>query len=230
MEDGTFTGFGAGAQRFLFELSANNRKEWWDANIDRYRSEIQRPALQFVEVLGARLAAARPDLQFNTKTNGSGSLMRPYRDVRFSPDKSPYKEQVGIVFWIGPGKKVEMPCFYFHIGIDEVFFFAGQYTMPKAILERYRDAVAAQMSGGRLESILASLPEDVVVIPDPEYKRVPRGFPADHPRETHLRRKGLGISKTVPEGLLVSEGLVDFCLAHAENAAPLMDWLAEING
>ena len=58
--------------------------------------------------------------------------------MRFSPDKSPYKQNLGIVFWIGSGKKVELPLFYLHVEADRAFFYGGQHVFPKAVLERYR--------------------------------------------------------------------------------------------
>jgi uncharacterized protein (TIGR02453 family) len=80
--------------------------------------------------------------------------MRIYRDIRFSPDKRPYKENLGMVFWLGNGKKVERLGFYFHLSPSEVFFYGGQHMFPKPVLKKYRTAIDDNNKGDLLESIL----------------------------------------------------------------------------
>ena len=92
-----FKGFSDAGLQFLADLRANNNREWFNEHKPIYRDEIVEPALDFIVDFGGRLRAIYPDLNFDTRTNGAGSLMRIYRDTRFSKDKTPYKTNVGIV-------------------------------------------------------------------------------------------------------------------------------------
>lgn len=229
-DNGSFSGFGAEAQRFFFELSGNNSKAWFQENRGRYDSEILLPAERFVSSLGPELAALVPDVAFDTRRNGAGSVMRIHRDVRFSPDKSPYKLNLGVIFWVGEGRKVELPGFYFHLDATGAFFYGGQHGIPKDALERYRAAVDAEKSGTRLQEILGDLERaGLPLMEEPHYKRVPRGYPADHPRAHLLRYAGIGVGTQIASDLITSPDLVGVCLDHARRIVPLVEWFSEMN-
>ena len=99
---------------FLNELESNNEKTWWENNKDRYIAVIREPALEFINDFEVSLKKISPHFVADSRTVG-GSLMRPYRDVRFSKDKTPYKTNVGIQFRHEQGKDVHAPGFYVHI-------------------------------------------------------------------------------------------------------------------
>ena len=95
MTDGGFDGFPEDALRFIYELSQNNEKTWFDANKSRYQESITANVPAFVPSLGERLKAGiSPNTVYDTRANGAGSMMRIYRDVRFSRDKTPYKTNI----------------------------------------------------------------------------------------------------------------------------------------
>ena len=84
VETQAFDGFPMDALRFLQELSENNDKTWFDANKMRYTDGVIANAPSFVAALGERLQAEiSPDITYDTRTNGAGSMMRIYRDTRF---------------------------------------------------------------------------------------------------------------------------------------------------
>ncbi len=229
-DNGSFSGFGVDAQRFFFELGENNNKAWFQENRDRYEAEILRPAERFVVSLGRELAELVPDITFDTRRNGAGSVMRIHRDVRFSPDKSPYKRNLGVIFWVGEGRKVELPGFYFHLDTTGAFFYGGQHGIPKDALERYRAAVDAEKSGTRLQEILDDLSRaGLPLMEEPHYKRVPRGYPADHPRADLLRYAGIGVGTQVPFDTVTSPDLITVCLNHARRMVPLIEWFSQMN-
>ena len=120
----TFAGFPQEGLNFLASLTDNNDRNWFNANKQTYLDNIVAPAVTFVETLGDRLQFISPHIQYDTRTNGQGSLMRIYRDVRFSKDKSPYKTWVGVRFWEGAGKKTECPGFFLWFESNK----AGLYT------------------------------------------------------------------------------------------------------
>ena len=110
--------------KFLRELKKNNNREWFEKNKDRYEEEVRSPALGYIEAMGQPLYKISPHFIASAKKSG-GSMMRPYRDIRFSSDKTPYKTNVGIQFRHAAGKDVHAPGFYLHIEPGEFFLAAG---------------------------------------------------------------------------------------------------------
>jgi uncharacterized protein (TIGR02453 family) len=226
-----FSGFGHGTIRFLHELSSHNDKTWFVENQGRYESELRDPAEAFIMSLGPLLAREYTSVLFDTRRNGAGSLMRIHRDVRFAHDKRPYKENLGIIFPLMPGKKVEVPIFYFHIGVDQAFFYGGQHVFPPVVLKRYREAVDHKRTGPALESILVKLDgQGLRLMEEPGYKRVPREYSADHPRADLLRQAALGVGLDLGSSELSLPGLVDRCVSAATQMKELINWLLPING
>lgn len=229
MADAVFPGFGAGARRFFADLAKHNDRGWFEANRDRYERDVLAPAAALVEDLAPRLAKTWPGLTWGTQRSGAGSIMRIHRDVRFSADKRPYKENLGILLWIGPGAKMERPGFYFHLAARECFFYAGSHFLPKPALARYRGAVADGKRGAALERILGRLDAaGLKVMEEPAYKRVPAGYPPDHPRAILLRHDGLGVYTDVSAAEAADPGLAERLAAVALKARPLVDWLVEV--
>ncbi len=223
---GSFPGFSTDARRFFADLAKHNERAWFLANRDRYEHLVREPAAAFVEDLGPRLARIWPSLQWGTRGSGPGSILRINRDVRFSPDKRPYKENLGILLWLGHGAKMERPAFYFHLDARSCFFYAGFHAMPAPALERYRHAVDDGRTGPTLERLLGRLASaGMTVMEEPAYKRVPRGYAADHPRAVRLRHAGLGVHTDITAAEAADPGLPAACAAMALRARALMEWL-----
>ena len=89
--------FGPGLLRFLRELEANNSREWFQPNKERYEAEVREPGLVFIRVMERHLRRISPHIVASDRKVG-GSMMRIHRDVRFSRDKRPYKTNLGIQF------------------------------------------------------------------------------------------------------------------------------------
>src|SRR5215468_10360212 len=90
--------FGPGLFRFLRDLKTHNERSWFEANKRRYKAEVQAPFLRLIADLAPALKAIGGGFIADPSPNG-GSMMRIYRDIRFSKDKSPYKTSVGAHFW-----------------------------------------------------------------------------------------------------------------------------------
>lgn len=231
MSDTGFNGFPAAGIQFLADVVENNNRDWFEANKKNYTDNLRDPAVAFIGALGAKLKTISAGIVADTRTNGSGSLMRIYRDVRFSKDKSPYKTNLGIVFWEGAGKKTEVPSFYFHMDAESAMLYAGLYQFPKPFLTAYREAVADDKFGAELSSIL----DDIKNAGDYEvsgehYKKVPRGYTADHPRADLLRHNGLGArSPLLDRATVTSPELVAVCFQYAQVMSPLQQWLVRVN-
>ena len=239
--DPGFGGFPPEGLKFLLDLRANNTKEWFEAHKRLYKEAVQAPAVALVASLGRRLAEEFPPIGYDTRTNG-GSLMRIYRDTRFSPDKTPYKTNIAMMFTPPGQKKMAAPGFGLQITVEGIDLVAGQFAFDPGELERYRAAVADEKAGAALEKAAAQVADgNGVAAPglggsdgsgyrfqDPELKRVPQGFDADHPRAQWLRHKGLAVfSPQLDRELAFEPELVEEVMVHFRNMAPVWTWLME---
>ncbi|MCA9881557.1 MAG: DUF2461 domain-containing protein [Anaerolineae bacterium] len=230
--DMVFEGFPPEAGQFLRNLRDNNNKEWFQANKQTYIDAVRTPAQAFVMAVGERLQdIVSPDVIYDTRTNGSGSLMRINRDVRFSNDKSPYKENIPMIWWEGVGKKMQNPAFGLQITPTGVGMMAGMFGFDKDQLARYRDAVDDKKKGQALEDAIAKVQSagDYVLFGD-TYAKVPHGFDADHPRAELLKYKGLyaHLGQDLPQDIITSADFVDITVEHLVNMAPIQQWLVGV--
>lgn len=198
----TFTGFGDGAVEFYDGLVADNSKAYWTDQRAVYESDVRAP-------MQALLAALEPEF-------GAGKIFRPYRDVRFSHDKTPYKTHCGAT--VGP--------FYVQVGPDGLLVAGGYYRMAPDQVARYRTAVAEDRRGGDLEKRLAALGE--LTLAGETLKTRPRGFDPDHPRIDLLRHKGLFAWRAwEPDDVLHEPGTLDRVAGTWRVLRPLTEWLAD---
>lgn len=182
-----FSGFPLGMLHFLEELSHHNHKKWFDANKERYEREVRGPALDFITAMQKPLAKISPHFLATPKKVG-GSLMRPYRDVRFSKDKTPYKTNVGIQFRHEAGKDVHAPGFYFHIDTEQVFLGAGMWHPASDALGAIRKAIDEDPKGWKRAKSGKAF-RDHYELAGESLIRPPRGYDAEHPHIEDLKRK-----------------------------------------
>ncbi|MFN2202507.1 MAG: DUF2461 domain-containing protein [Caldilineaceae bacterium] len=231
MDSQRFSGFPEDVLDFLDELSKNNNKEWFDANKQRYTEGVIANVPAFVTALGERLQAEiSPRITYDTRTNGAGSMMRIYRDTRFSKDKTPYKTNVAFAFWEGPRKKMENSSFGFQFGTFGAGLYGGMWHFPKDLLDLYRKAVDHEIHGPELEDAIASVQRAGCAVSADTYKQLPSGYDADHPRAELLKYKGLHASPPQFDVQVVTTPqLVDVCLEGFKKMAPLQQWLARLD-
>ena len=188
MSGAAFAGFEHGLYDFLEDLTLNNERDWFKANQARYEAEVREPARAFVRALAPRLDRVAPQLVADDRKMG-GSLMRIFRDTRFSHDKSPYKTNVGVHFRHRAGKDVHAPGFYLHLSPDECFVGLGMWRPDAPALKAIRTAIVerddrwtALLADSGFTSTWRRSREDAL-------KRAPRGFAADHPLVDDLKLK-----------------------------------------
>jgi uncharacterized protein (TIGR02453 family) len=227
-----FTGIPADGLRFLSELTANNNRDWFEAHRADYETLLRDPAVALVVALGERIKSFAPGVIYDTRTNGSGSLMRINRDIRFSKDKSPYKTRIAMLFWEGAGKKMQHPAFGLQFGPEGVGLMAGLFSFSKPMLNAYRDAVVDDRMGAALnEAVAAVRAAGHYEIRGEAYKTVPRGYPADHPRAELLKHAGLWASPPeLPPDAVLTADFVDGVGGHFERMAPVQRWLVGLEG
>jgi uncharacterized protein (TIGR02453 family) len=225
-----FEGFPGEGLQFLEDLKQNNNREWFQAHKALYTEYVLRPAQDFVVAFGEALQGISEGIAYGNQASGSGSILRIYRDLRFSKDKRPYNTHMRLFFWEGSRKKMENPGYYLRIDPSGGNVYAGMYRFPKPFLEVYREAVVDEKLGGELERALATVREaGEYEIGGERYKRVPRGYDSAHERAELLLYKGLYAgAPAIEREVLMSPELVDVCLEHCRNMAPLHRWLVRV--
>jgi len=126
--------------KFMRDLAANNEREWFQANKDRYLADLRDPALRFIEDFGPHLMKISPAFRADPRPTG-GSLFRIYRDVRFSRNKQPYKDHTGLHFRHVAGKDAHTPGFYLHLQPGSSFVGMGLWHPDNPTLKLIRDAL-----------------------------------------------------------------------------------------
>jgi len=178
--------FGPGLLRFLRDLERDNDRDWFETHRDRYETEVREPALAFIRSMARHVEAISPHLTAEARKVG-GSLMRVHRDVRFSRDKRPYKTNLGIQFRHAGGRDVHAPGLYVHVEPGSMFLAAGMWRPDAPSLRAIRTAIAADPRGWTRVRDGAAFRKDWDLEGD-SLRRVPRGWPADHPMAEDLRR------------------------------------------
>ncbi|MGB1698106.1 MAG: DUF2461 domain-containing protein [Thermoplasmatota archaeon] len=175
---------------FLAELQANNRKEWFTENKNRFEAAVQAPALEFVEACGDWFEAAGLPYRAEPKKSG-GSLSRIFRDARFSEDKSPYNSYFFIHFAHKAfPKKVPGPVLGVRFDSEGVGVGAGLYGGPTPVLNKIRDHIIANPEGWKAATKNLELWGDSL-------KTAPKGYPKEHPLIEDIRRKAFMASVEV---------------------------------
>ena len=138
-----YVGFNEESLGFLEELAANNNREWFKENKSRYEELVLDVALRFIDSMHAPLEQFAPHFTA-IPTRVGGSLMRVYRDTRFSKNKLPYKTNIGIQFRHEDARDVHAPGYYVHIEPDTVFLGAGMWRPQSEPLRSIRERIAAR--------------------------------------------------------------------------------------
>ncbi len=217
-----FSGFPPEGLEFLRQLGGED-KAWFDERRKVYDQAVVAPTKAFVTAMGDALADGfAPAIVALPKANGSISPIN--NDLRFSPDKSPYKDHLLLRFWEGPDKKTA-PTLFIRLGPDEVGFATGAAI---GSLDHWRARIDDESTGGALADALTRLGRGRSLdVAGEGYKKVPKPFPADHPRADLLRHKG-GFQARWSEPTPKSVGsakFVDHCMKRLEACAEVHHWL-----
>jgi uncharacterized protein (TIGR02453 family) len=201
--------------RFLSELAANNEREWFNANKQRYVDQVREPSLAFIEDAEHRLDQISPHFR--------GSLYRIYRDTRFSKDKTPYKTHAGIHFRHVRHRDAHAPGFYLHLEPGQVFLGAGVWRPDRDALHAVRTAIARNPDGWL--GVKRDL--DRFVLSGESLKRPPAGFDRDHPLIEDLRRKSFVVVAGLTQRAATSRGFLEVFEQHSREAGPFVRFLCD---
>lgn len=199
-----FHGWPQAAVDFYEGLEADNSKGYWTEHKSVYDESVLAPMTALLGLLAGEF--------------GEAKVFRPYRDVRFSADKTPYKTAIGAS--LANGGYVQFSAHGLGVG-------AGCHMMATDQLARYRDAVSADESGEELRKAIAEVAgAGVTVSAHEQLKSIPRGYPKEHPRADLLRNKDLAAWKEWPVAAWLHTPVAADHVKDALRAArPLIRWL-----
>jgi uncharacterized protein (TIGR02453 family) len=199
----SFSGWPEEALDFYEGLEADNSKTYWTGKKAVYEEQVRFPMTELLEELGPEF--------------GESKIFRPYNDLRFSKDKSPYKTHMGAM--LGSG--------YIQLSARGLAAGDGMYVMASDQLDRYRRAVADDETGAELENVIAGIEQHGYGVHGRDVlKSAPRGYPADHPRIELLRYKGIVAWQEWPvEPWLETAAAKGHLTAFLRATRPLGAWL-----
>ncbi|GAA0949159.1 DUF2461 domain-containing protein [Kribbella koreensis] len=203
----SFTGFPAAALDFYDDLEMDNSKTFWTANKHVYEESVRAPMVALLATLEEEFGAAK--------------IFRPYRDVRFAKDKTPYKTAQGAFVALGPSTG-----YYVQVAAPGVRVGAGFYEASGERLARVRSAIDEDRRGKELEKLLAELEAAGWTLGGDKLKTTPRGYDASHPRIELLRHKSMTLGKSYGfEPIIHTPALADQIRTDWRTVAPFLDWI-----
>ena len=204
-----FAGFPVAALDFYDDLEVDNTKSFWEEHKAVYRDAVLEP-------MKALCAALAPEF-------GEAKIFRPYRDVRFAKDKTPYKTAQGAYVATGPATG-----WYVQISARGLITGGGFYDADAERLGYFRAAIDDDRTGPQLEKLLAKLAKQGWEIGGDVLKTAPRGYPADHPRIELLRHKSLTLTRSHGfEPVIHTADLLDAVRRDWRQVTPLLDWVGQ---
>jgi uncharacterized protein (TIGR02453 family) len=207
--------------RFLGELKRHNNREWFNANKDRYLADVRDPLLEFIAAIAPGLRTISHQIVADPRPT-RGSLLRIYRDTRFSRDKTPYKTNAALSFRIG--ERNEAPGYYLHLEPGDVFMGAGLWRPSADALRAIRDAIVKDPPGWK-RARRSGLSHGEATL-----KRTPRGFDPDHPLAADLKRLSFTTGARFTERQACAADFPARFVAACRREAPLMRFLARAMG
>jgi uncharacterized protein (TIGR02453 family) len=202
-----FTGFPVAALDFYDDLEMDNTKSFWTAHKEIYETSVKVPMTALVTALEAEF--------------GQAKIFRPYRDVRFAKDKTPYKTHQGAYVAVGPSTG-----WYVQVGAAGVRVGVGFYDASSARLSAIREAIADDKRGRRLRRILSTMKKQGWELGGETLKTAPRGYDADHPRIDLLRHKSMTLGRSYGfEPVIHTAELLDLVRADWRAGRPFVEWV-----
>ncbi|WP_290515961.1 DUF2461 domain-containing protein [Aeromicrobium sp.] len=202
-----FNGFPEAALDFYDDLEMDNTKSFWEAHRQTYDTAVATPMKALTAALADEFGVAK--------------VFRPYRDVRFAKDKTPYKTHQGAFVPMGPSTG-----YYVQIGAPGARVGVGFYEASGPRLASIREAITDTTRGGQLEEILAGLQAAGWELGGDKLKTAPRGYDADHPRIELLRHKSMTLGKDYGfEPVIHTADMLERVRADWREATPFVEWV-----
>ncbi len=206
---GAFEGFPEAALDFYDDLELDNTRSFWTAHREVYETAVRAP-------MTALTAALEPEF-------GAAKIYRPYRDVRFARDKTPYKDHQGAFVAAGPATG-----YYLQVGAPGVRVGVGFYYAERERLASIRAAIADDRTGPQLSRVVDRLVRRGWELGGETLRTSPRGYDASHPRIGLLRHRTMTLGRSYGfEPVIFSPDLVEQVRADWRAGRPFVEWVVE---
>jgi uncharacterized protein (TIGR02453 family) len=208
--------------RFLTRLKRNNNRDWFLAHKEEWETSIHRPVLRFITDFAVPLYELAPHLVADPRPS-RGSMFRIYRDIRFSPDKRPYKTHVAMRF-SHRGKDVHSPGYYLHLEPGGSYAASGLWHPEPPTLLKVRNAMVSRPKDWRPIRKLLNWDDAG------KLKRPPRGFPADHEFVEDLKLRSLGTAVNFTDKQICSPNFMSTFVSACCTMSPVAAFLSSAVG
>jgi len=227
--------FSTATLTFLRGLKRHNDRAWFEAHRAEYEADVKQPMRELIEEMDIRLTRFAPEIIGEPKR----SMFRIYRDIRFSPDKSPYKTHASCWFYHRDGSRAvgreagggAGAGLYFRIAPGDSFVGGGMWMPPRDALLKVRDAIAEDpkriakiATDRRVVRRFGGLSDEAVL------RRVPRGFAPDHPAARWLKFQSFVMGRSLTDAQAVSPRLPALVEADCRLMLPLVRWINGVLG
>lgn len=230
--EAVFTGFPVECFGFLDGLKRHNERSWFERHRAEFEQFVLEPSRTFVVRFGSALRARYPALVFDPAVNGTGSMFRLARDIRFSRDKSPYKTNLGFRFWLSEKARAKRHVgIYVNVATGGVEVYGGAHGLDPTKTRAFRNGLKTAKQGAQFQSIIDELLCQGYRLHGECLARAPREFPAEHPQANLARYKDLmAISPIIDRTAASQPALIDACVRSAAALKPLNDWFVKALG
>ena len=221
------TYFGPEVFQFLTDLKKHNDREWFLANKTRYEEQARDPFLRLIADLQPGFEKINPRIVVDPSPS-RGSMMRIYRDIRFSADKTPYKTNLAAHFKHAKAKDGAIPGYYIHIAPGECMIGAGIWQPEPREAQKIRNAIVAEPK--RWQKLTAGKKFGTACMIGESLKRPPAGIDPNHPLIEDLKRKDFAVSVPLEDSDVCGPNLLKLLLGNFQAAAPFVQFLSEAVG
>jgi uncharacterized protein (TIGR02453 family) len=215
------TSFNPAFVKFLKELSANNTREWFDANRKTYETEVKKPFAAFVEEMIGRIARHEPDITIKP----ADAISRINKDIRFAKDKTPYNTHLSANISKYGKKDKSYPGFYFQFSPEKVEIFGGVYMAEPPQLEKIRRQIAKDPAGFKAAYSDKKFTTAYGTLQGEQQKRLPEEFKELVAKEPLIANKQFYYTATLPVKLITSPELADKLMEYYSAAKKVNDYL-----
>ena len=212
--------------KFLKDLSKNNNREWFAENKKRYDEFVKEPFFNFIDELITRMNMDDPSIAIEPKD----AIFRIYRDVRFSNDKSPYKDHVSAVISPGGRKDLTNPGMYLEINSKDFKIYGGLYQLDKDQIQAVREHIKSKMA--KFSKLLNEKKFKTTYgeILGEKNKRVPQEFTDALTKQPLIANKQFYFFDKLELETILKPNLTDIVMQHHYAAKPVNSFLKEALG
>lgn len=206
---------------FFEDLSANNSKEWFDENRKRYEKAVKKPFAAFTDEMIGRINGEDPEVRIQAKD----AITRINRDIRFSPDKTPYNIHVGAVISSVGRRDKTVPGIFYRFRSDGIDIFGGVYGADKNQLHRLRSTIAEDPEGFMKLINESKFARVFGEIKGEKNKRIPKEFQEVAKQYPIIANKGFYYVAQLDQSSICAEDLAKTLMDHWKIAQPVKDYL-----